>query len=72
VSHSDSVYHFCEGHDATHNAAFGEAMHLAIILRLHEEAAYENLDPIESEIRRRMFWLLFGGMYPKMTKLLRN
>ena len=60
--HSDSIYHFCEGHDATQHAAFGEAVHLAITLRLHEEAAYEGLDPIESEVRKRIFWILFGGM----------
>ena len=28
---------------------------------MHEEASYEGLDPIECEIRRRTFWLLFGG-----------
>jgi hypothetical protein len=60
--HSDSIYHFCEGHDATQHAAFGEAVHLAITLRLHEEAAYEGLDPIECEVRKRIFWILFGGM----------
>ena len=60
--HSDSIYHFCEGHDATQHAAFGEAVHLAITLRLHEEAAYEGLDPIENEVRKRIFWILFGGM----------
>jgi hypothetical protein len=58
---SDSCYHFCEGHDATQHAAFGEAAHIAVTLRLHEEAAYEGLDPIECEVRRRIFWLLFGG-----------
>jgi hypothetical protein len=61
--HSDCVYHFCEGHDATQHAAFGEASHIAITLRMHEEAAYEGLDPIESEIRRRVFWLLFDGEF---------
>jgi hypothetical protein len=60
--HSDSIYHFCEGHDATQHAAFGEAVHLAVTLRLHEEAAYEGLDPIECEVRKRIFWILFGGM----------
>jgi hypothetical protein len=30
---------------------------------MHEEAAYEGLDPIECEVRRRSFWLLFGGMH---------
>lgn len=29
---------------------------------MHEEASYDGLDPIECEVRRRCFWLLFGGM----------
>lgn len=58
---SDCIYHFCEGHDATQHAAFGEAAHIAITLRLHEESAYDGLDPIECEVRKRIFWLLFGG-----------
>lgn len=60
---SDCVYHFCEGHDATQHAAFGEAAHIAVTLRMHEEASYEGLDPIECEVRRRTFWLLFGGQF---------
>ena len=60
---SDTVYHFCEGHDATQHAAFGEAAHIAITLRMHEESSYEGLDLIECEVRRRTFWLLFGGTY---------
>jgi hypothetical protein len=31
-------------------------------LRMHEELSYEGLDPIECEVRRRIFWLLFGGL----------
>lgn len=58
---SDTIYHFCEGHDATQHAAFGEAAHIAITLRMHEESSYEGLDLIECEVRRRTFWLLFGG-----------
>lgn len=58
---SDCVYHFCEGHDATQHAAFGEAAHIAVTLRMHEEASYEGLDFVECEVRRRTFWLLFGG-----------
>jgi hypothetical protein len=58
---SDCIYHFCEGHDATQHAAFGEACHIAVTLRMHEESSYEGLDLIECEIRRRAFWLLFGG-----------
>ncbi|KAF5339013.1 hypothetical protein D9611_008711 [Ephemerocybe angulata] len=61
IRYFDCVYHFCEGHDATQHAAFGEAAHIAVTLRLHEEASYEGLDPIECEIRRRIFWLLFGA-----------
>ncbi|KAF9077532.1 fungal-specific transcription factor domain-containing protein [Rhodocollybia butyracea] len=61
IRYFDCVYHFCEGHDATQHAAFGEAAHIAVTLRMHEEASYEGLDPIECEIRRRIFWLLFGA-----------
>ncbi|CAG8728910.1 13216_t:CDS:2, partial [Acaulospora colombiana] len=46
---SDTVYHFCEGHDATSHASFGEAAHIAVTLHMHEEASYEGLDPIETE-----------------------
>jgi len=61
VRYLDTVYHFCEGHDATSHASFGEAAHIAVTLHMHEEASYEGLDPIESEIRRRTFWLLFDA-----------
>lgn len=61
IRYFDTVYHFCEGHDATSHAAFGEAAHIAVTLRMHEEASYEGLDPIECEVRRRTFWLLFGA-----------
>ncbi|EAU85911.2 hypothetical protein CC1G_02934 [Coprinopsis cinerea okayama7 len=61
IRYFDCIYHFCEGHDATQHAAFGEAAHIAVTLRLHEESSYEGLDPIECEVRRRIFWLLFGA-----------
>ncbi|KAG6850063.1 hypothetical protein H0H93_001613 [Arthromyces matolae] len=61
IRYLDCCYHFCDGHDATQHAAFGEAAHIAVTLRMHEEASYEGLDPIECEVRRRTFWLLFGG-----------
>ncbi|KAG6813585.1 hypothetical protein H0H92_009629 [Tricholoma furcatifolium] len=61
IRYLDCVYHFCEGHDATQHASFGEAAHIAVTLRMHEEASYEGLDPIECEVRRRTFWLLFGA-----------
>ncbi|KAG8790132.1 hypothetical protein FRC17_009004, partial [Serendipita sp. 399] len=50
------------GHDATSHASFGEAAHIAVTLHMHEEASYEGLDPIETEVRRRVFWLLFGAL----------
>ena len=31
---------------------------------MHEESSYEGLDLIECEVRRRTFWLLFGGKRP--------
>lgn len=34
---------------------------LSIRLRLHEEASYQNLNPIERELRKRIFWLQYGG-----------
>ncbi|KAG6897549.1 hypothetical protein C0992_000332 [Termitomyces sp. T32_za158] len=55
------VRKLAQGHDATQHAAFGEAAHIAVTLRMHEEASYEGLDPIECEVRRRTFWLLFGA-----------
>lgn len=30
---------------------------------MHEESSYEGLDPIECEVRRRTFWVLFGGLW---------
>ncbi|KAF9483432.1 hypothetical protein BDN70DRAFT_873940 [Pholiota conissans] len=61
IRYFDCIYHFCEGHDATQHAAFGEAAHIAVTLRMHEELSYDGLDPIECEVRRRTFWLLFGA-----------
>ncbi|KAI9443253.1 fungal-specific transcription factor domain-containing protein [Lactarius indigo] len=61
IRYFDCIYHFCEGHDATQHAAFGEAAHIAVTLRMHEESSYDGLDLIECEVRRRTFWLLFGA-----------
>jgi hypothetical protein len=61
IRYFDCIYHFCEGHDATQHAAFGEAAHIAVTLRMHEESSYDGLDFIECEVRRRTFWLLFGA-----------
>ncbi|KAF7346162.1 Zn(2)-C6 fungal-type domain-containing protein [Mycena sanguinolenta] len=34
IRYFDCVYHFCEGHDATQHAAFGEAAHIAVRRRV--------------------------------------
>ena len=39
---------------------------------MHEEASYEGLDPIETEVRRRVFWLLFGGRSSFLSPHLSN
>ncbi|KAF8964178.1 fungal-specific transcription factor domain-containing protein [Flammula alnicola] len=60
IRYFDCIYHFCEGHDATQHAAL-ERRSIAVTLHMHEEASYDGLDPIECEVRRRIFWLLFGA-----------
>lgn len=40
---------------------FGEATRLAQVMRLHDEASYEGLYPIEAEMRRRVFWIVYMG-----------
>ncbi|KAH8695975.1 fungal-specific transcription factor domain-containing protein [Talaromyces proteolyticus] len=40
---------------------FGEATRLAQVMRLNEEASYESLSPLEAELRRRAFWVIFIG-----------
>lgn len=37
---------------------------------MHEELSYEGLDPIECEVRRRTFWLLFGGKISSVVHVL--
>lgn len=40
---------------------FGEATRLAQAMRLHDESTYQHLDPIEAELRRRVFWIVYMG-----------
>lgn len=58
---SDNIYYFREGKEGSSTAAYGEALYMATCLRMHNEESYEGLDYIEREVRRRAFWLLFGG-----------
>ncbi|KAL1407482.1 hypothetical protein Q8F55_006915 [Vanrija albida] len=43
------------------DAVWGQNYFLSLRLRLHEESSYQNLNPIERELRKRMFWLQYGG-----------
>lgn len=49
---------------------FGEAIRLAQVMHLHEEASLEGLFPIEAEFRRRCFWILYLG--DKSAAILNN
>ncbi|UKZ49662.1 hypothetical protein TrVGV298_003910 [Trichoderma virens] len=49
---------------------FGEAIRLAQVMHLHEEASLEGLVPIEAEFRRRCFWILYLG--DKSAAILNN
>ncbi|OAR02945.1 hypothetical protein LLEC1_04953 [Akanthomyces lecanii] len=49
---------------------FGEATRLAQVMRLHDEASYEGLYPIEAEMRRRVFWIVYVG--DKSAAILNN
>ncbi|KND90714.1 hypothetical protein TOPH_04647 [Tolypocladium ophioglossoides CBS 100239] len=49
---------------------FGEATRLAQVMRLHEEASLEGLYPVEAELRRRAFWIVYMG--DKSAAILNN
>jgi hypothetical protein len=49
---------------------FGEATRLAQVMRLHDETSYEGLYPIEAEMRRRVFWIVYMG--DKSAAILNN
>lgn len=39
----------------------GASYKLSIRLQLHDEASYRSLNPIERELRKRIFWLQYGA-----------
>ncbi|ATY59761.1 C6 transcription [Cordyceps militaris] len=49
---------------------FGEATRLAQVMRLHDETSYEGLYPVEAEMRRRVFWIVYMG--DKSAAILNN
>jgi hypothetical protein len=40
---------------------FGEAVRLAQVMDLHDESSHKGLFPIEAELRRRAFWIVYLG-----------
>ncbi|WRT64122.1 uncharacterized protein IL334_001051 [Kwoniella shivajii] len=55
------IIHNKHGNVGLEAAAFGETQYLAISLGLHREDTYYNLDPIESERRRRAWFLIYNA-----------
>lgn len=49
---------------------FGEATRLAQVMNLHQETSLEGLLPIEAELRRRAFWIVYMG--DKSAAILNN
>lgn len=49
---------------------FGEATRLAQVMQLNDQAAYEALYPVEAELRRRAFWIIYTG--DKSAAILNN
>ena len=49
---------------------FGEATRLAQVMQLHEESSLEGLLPVEAELRRRAFWIVYVG--DKSAAILNN
>jgi len=59
IAYLEGIVHLLLGNNTAHVIATAQANQLALAMRLNEEPSYEGLDPIESEIRRRIYWLLF-------------
>lgn len=49
---------------------FGEATRLAQVMNLHQETSLDGLLPIEAELRRRAFWIVYMG--DKSAAILNN
>lgn len=49
---------------------FGEATRLAQVMQLHEESSLKGLLPIEADLRRRVFWIVYLG--DKSAAILNN
>lgn len=59
IFYLEGIVHLLMGNNTAHVVVTAQANQCALALRLNEESSYEGLNPIESEIRRRIYWLLF-------------
>lgn len=59
IFYLEGIVHLLLGNNTAHVVVTAQANQCALALRLNEESSYENLNPIEAEIRRRIYWLLF-------------
>lgn len=61
VRYFSAIYNYVRGFVVDCHTSLNEAQALSIVMRLHEEESYHFLNPIEREMRRRIFFLLFGA-----------
>ncbi|KAK7467415.1 hypothetical protein VKT23_004469 [Stygiomarasmius scandens] len=58
----DATYVYRLGNDsATRHAAFGEAIQIGYTLRFQKEEFYKDLNVIDGQMRRRIFWVMYGA-----------
>lgn len=63
ADNSDNFYLLSIGLQHTAAARLGQAVQLAFCLGLHSDARTEalGLDPVEVQLRRRVFWQLYAS-----------
>lgn len=59
IFYLEGIVHLVLGNNTAHVIVTAQANQCALALRLNEESSYDKLNPIECEIRRRIYWLLF-------------
>lgn len=61
IRYFDTTFQYISGNRGANTTSFVEAVEIAIQLGLNSEHVYAGLDPIETELRRRVFFLLFDA-----------
>lgn len=51
--------YFCLEKHPTAWAYLRDASTIALLLGMHQEDAYQNIDPMEASLKRRLYWLLY-------------